>query len=175
MKPAGGPGVNTIDPVLLGTWKDAKNFQYVFALDFTAPAQADATVFFGGVHFPYRLENAGQALVTNNNTWYQRQEGAANSIVGRWRNDAGGEEWTLRTDGRCMTVMDGDPIVLFGTYEATATTYMTYEFRARLATQGNQYFLTSYFGYREQGSWALAGTTLTMTVSNGRVDVYQRV
>ena len=174
LKPAGSSHVAAIDPALLGTWRIG-NMQFKYAQDAADPAQADAMIFIGGGSAPYLLEDAGQTLVVNNITRYARQDGAANSIVGRWRDDAGGEEWTLRADGRYMIVIDGDPMLWFGTYQATASALVTYEFRGRVGTQGNQIFYSSYTGYREQGNYVLAGVTLTVTFSNGRVDMYQRV
>lgn len=175
VKPAGIPQVSTIDPALLGTWRDSNNLLFVYAPDVFDPAQADATVFFGGGSTPYRLEDAGQTLVVNNNTRYARQDGTANSIVGRWRDDAGGEEWTLRADGRYIIVFDGDPMLWFGTYQATANALVTYEFRGRVATQGVEIFYTWYPGYRISGTYTLVGNTLTVTRTDGVLEVYQRV
>jgi len=173
--PAAGRGVSSIDPALLGTWKGVNNEQFVIALDASDPAQADAAYFSGGASVPYRLENGGQALVVNNSTQYARQEGAAASLVGRWRDHAGGEELTLRADGRYMIVLDDDPMVWFGTYQATANAYVSYEFRSRVGTQGNQIFYSTYTGYRITGNYALAGNTLTVMRADGGVEVYQRV
>ena len=175
LKPAGAAPVSAIDPALLASWRDAGNQLLVYALDAADPAQADATIFFGGVSIPYRLEDAGQTLVVNNTTRYVRQDGAANTIVGRWRDDAGGEEWTLRADGRYMIVFDGDPMLWFGTYQATADALVTYEFRGRVATQGVEIFYTWYPGYRISGTYTLVGNTLTVTRTDGVLEVYQRV
>lgn len=175
LKPAGDPQASTVDPALMGTWKDGNNFQFVYSADAADPAQADATVFFGGVSTPYRLEDAGQMLVINNGTRYARQDGAAHAIVGRWRDDAGGEEWTLRADGRYIIVFDGDPMLWFGTYQASAGALVTYEFRGRVATQGNQIIYTWYSGYRISGTYTLVSNTLTVTRTDGVVEVYQRV
>jgi hypothetical protein len=166
------PSRNLIDPDLLGEWEDAELHRQVFraALDPTA----DPIMFFGTT-VPYRLESGGSVLVINDETTYVRVTGTElDSLVGEWRDAAGGETLLYRADGRTVALMDGELITFFGTYSATADSLSSYDFRGWFLTDGARIDLRSHDGHRRTGTYVIAGDTLTLDLPEG-TEVFTRV
>lgn len=149
--------VTSLDPALEGEWMDsAKNeLRYVF--------NSDSTFFFGTVGTPYYLENSGNTLNINNITYYTRQSGDPSSIVGHWRDDPEGEEVYYRTDGRYISLFDGDKFVYYGTYSVAQGLYTGYEYRNNYETNGTQIIFHELTSLSSSAvSYSISSNTLTM-------------
>jgi len=157
----------TIDSNLLAEWVATDGTRVVF--------QPDSSVYFGTVSISYSLDDPGNILNINNKTFYARLPGSSpTSIVGHWRDDQNGEEILFRTDGRYISMFDGDPLIYFGTYTATPTSLTSFEYRGMCATDGNQITLNFIFGNSQTGQYTVTKDTLVVQVSGSSI-TYRKV
>lgn len=157
----------TIDPNLIAEWLVPGGTRMIL--------QADSSMHSGTVNVPYSLKDSGNVLNINNVSSYTRMPGSApDSIVGEWRDDPNGEEFTYRADGRYIGISDGDPLVYFGIYTASPTTLSSYEYRGTCTTDGDQITFDSIFGTSQSGSYTVTADTLTTQV-DGVTTIYRKV
>ncbi|NNE68465.1 MAG: hypothetical protein HKN33_18000 [Pyrinomonadaceae bacterium] len=116
-----------IDTRILGEWKrNGKNEYLIF--------ESNHHMWFGTKDVPYVLQNAGNTLVINSISTYQRIGPSTASIVGHWRDDSGGEEIIYRADGRQVSLDDGEKVGYFGTYSVSAGTLSGFDYRSQFNT-----------------------------------------
>lgn len=157
----------TIDPNLIAEWLAPDSTRMIL--------QADSSMYSGTVNVPYFLEQSGNVLNINNKSWYSRMPGSApDSIVGQWRDDPNGEEFTYRADGRYIGISDGDPLVYFGIFTASPTTLSSYEYRGVCTTDGNKITFDSIFSTSQTGPYTVTADTLTVQL-DGKTTIYRKV
>jgi len=122
------PESGTVDPQIVGVWKESGKNSYLEFKD-------NHRGFFGTKDTPYEILDDGKKLVINKISTYLRVGPKGKTIVGRWRDDANGEEFIFRSDGRYAGWDDGEVVGYFGTYSVANSKYSGFEYRFLFETK----------------------------------------